>query len=121
MLKCRDWLLKGANVMIFPEGTRSRNGELGEFKDGAFRLAIETESDVLPIAVAGTDKAIAVSHWKMCPAKGLVIVGKPISTKNMTIDDLESLKKKARRQIQEMNNKLKPLCTIANSSTKSTK
>src|SRR5699024_1086674 len=50
MKTCRNWLTLGANVMIFPEGTRSRTGTTGDFKDGAFRLAIETGSDVLPLA-----------------------------------------------------------------------
>jgi 1-acyl-sn-glycerol-3-phosphate acyltransferase len=41
LLDCRDRLDKRVSVMIFPEGTRSQSGELGEFKDGAFRLAID--------------------------------------------------------------------------------
>ena len=54
ILQCRDRLKKNVSVMIFPEGTRSRSWEMLPFKDGAFRLAIESGAPILPIAVAGT-------------------------------------------------------------------
>jgi 1-acyl-sn-glycerol-3-phosphate acyltransferase len=51
--------LKAGNpVMIFPEGTRSRDGKLQPFKSGAFRLAKETATDILPVAIKGTFHAI---------------------------------------------------------------
>jgi len=106
---CKKWLEKGANIMIFPEGTRSRNGKLGDFKDGAFRLAIETKSDILPLAIAGTQNSIPPLSWKMSYAKGLVTVGVPISTKNMTLDNLEILKQQTRTQIEQMYKTLEPL------------
>ena len=52
--QCRDRLERRVSVMIFPEGTRSKTGELLPFKDGAFRVAIEAGAPILPIAVAGT-------------------------------------------------------------------
>ena len=44
--------------MIFPEGTRSKDGRLQAFKTGAFHLALETGSPILPIVISGTSKAI---------------------------------------------------------------
>lgn len=44
----------GLSVMIFPEGTRSRGGALGRFRDGAFRIAVETGARVLPVVLQGT-------------------------------------------------------------------
>jgi len=111
--QCKGWLAKGANVMIFPEGTRPKTGKMGDFKDGAFRLAIETQSDLLPLAVAGTDKCIPVSSWKMGYSRGLVRVGSVISTNGMSPEspaDIEKLKRLARQQIQDMYEQLKPLC-----------
>ena len=49
---------KGNSVMIFPEGTRTKDGNLQPFKSGAFRLALETGSPLLPIAIKGTFYAI---------------------------------------------------------------
>jgi len=98
-IQCKNWLETGANIMIFPEGTRSRKGEMGEFKDGAFRLAIETQSDILPLAVVGTYEAIKPDSWKMGKANGFVSVGTPISTKGMTIEDVPKLREQAKLQI----------------------
>ncbi len=58
MQHCRDWLQKGSSVLFFPEGTRSKDGKLLPFKKGAFRLALETGHDILPIVIKGSLHAI---------------------------------------------------------------
>lgn len=58
MDKAAEAVRKGNSVMLFPEGTRTRDGELQPFKTGAFRLALETRSPVLPVAIKGTYSAI---------------------------------------------------------------
>ncbi|MHB8875467.1 MAG: lysophospholipid acyltransferase family protein [Myxococcaceae bacterium] len=109
MARCARWLEKDMPVMIFPEGTRSMTEELLPFKDGAFRLAIETGAQVLPIAVRGTHKALPKRSWRFGFSKALVTVGTPISTAGMTLDDLERLKAQAREQILSLRSKLTPL------------
>ena len=59
MAEARDRMQKQVNVMIFPEGTRSSDGELLPFKDGAFRLALEAGVPIIPLVVAGTRDAMA--------------------------------------------------------------
>lgn len=54
MSECEAALAKGISIMMFPEGTRSKDGELMRFKDGAFQLAVRANVPILPIAVAGT-------------------------------------------------------------------
>jgi 1-acyl-sn-glycerol-3-phosphate acyltransferase len=61
-------LRNGISVMIFPEGTRSRDGKLKPFKAGAFELAVATGRPVLPIVVGGTGDAL--------PARGFVLRGR---------------------------------------------
>ena len=102
MQLCREQLERGMPVMIFPEGTRSASGELLPFKDGAFRLAIESGADILPIAVAGTRSALPKHSWKFGFSRGLVTVGKPISTAGLTLDDVDDVKQQARSQIEAM-------------------
>ena len=64
MDSCRDRLSKRVSVMIFPEGTRSSDGELQKFKNGAFRLAIETGMPILPLALDGTHPALQKGDWR---------------------------------------------------------
>ncbi|MCH2108919.1 MAG: 1-acyl-sn-glycerol-3-phosphate acyltransferase [Polyangiaceae bacterium] len=101
MRKCAEYVRNGMPVLIFPEGTRSTNGELLPFKDGAFRLAIEEQADVLPIAVGGTVGALKRGDWRPGKAEGLVAVGEPIPTRGLTMKDLNGLKEKVRAAIEE--------------------
>lgn len=54
MEECRTHLRRGSPVLIFPEGTRTKTGELQAFKDGAFQLATEMGCPVIPVAIRGT-------------------------------------------------------------------
>lgn len=56
--RCRELLSAGSPVLFFPEGTRTKDGELQPFKDGAFALALESGCPVVPIAVHGTGRAL---------------------------------------------------------------
>jgi 1-acyl-sn-glycerol-3-phosphate acyltransferase len=107
--RCAEWLKRGVPVIIFPEGTRSPTGELLPFKDGAFRLAIETRADVLPVAVAGTRRALPKHSWRFAPAKAFVTVGTPLSTRGMTAADVPTLKAAAREQIEALRRTLQSL------------
>jgi 1-acyl-sn-glycerol-3-phosphate acyltransferase len=100
MKRCRWYLDRGMSVMIFPEGTRSGDGEIAPFKDGAFRLALETGRPLLPIAVAGTRHAIPKNSWVFgvkCQAR--IEVLPPIDVKGLTMDDLAALRERVRREI----------------------
>jgi 1-acyl-sn-glycerol-3-phosphate acyltransferase len=68
MRHCQETLSAGSSVMMFPEGTRSPSGRMRQFKPGAFELALETRSPILPIAVQGTADAL--------PKRGFVLQGR---------------------------------------------
>ncbi|HEY0929551.1 MAG TPA: lysophospholipid acyltransferase family protein [Gemmatimonas sp.] len=104
--QCRDRLSKRVSVMIFPEGTRSRTSEMLPFKDGAFRLAIESGAPILPIAVAGTRNAMAKGTFKFLRSKALAEVLEPIETTGMTMADIGTLKQLARERIDAGRRKL---------------
>ena len=108
MARCARYLESGMPVMIFPEGTRSKTGHMGPFKVGAFRLAIETGADVLPIAVAGTTRALTKHDWRFNRAKARVTVGEPISTRGMTLEDVEELSQQARAAIDALRTEMIP-------------
>jgi 1-acyl-sn-glycerol-3-phosphate acyltransferase len=64
------WLNRGVSVAIFPEGTRSKDGEIQRFKGGAFVLAKEAGVDILPVVLDGTTKIFRPKsfwiNWKHC-------------------------------------------------------
>lgn len=95
----KDRLSKHVSVMVFPEGTRSRSGELGEFKDGAFRVAVDAGVPVLPLAVLGTRDALIKHDWRFGESHAEVRVLAPIPTAGMTKHDVPALKQHARDAI----------------------
>jgi len=58
MDKAANAVKEGNSMILFPEGTRTRDGNLQPFKTGAFRLALDTKSPILPIVIIGTYYAI---------------------------------------------------------------
>lgn len=96
---CADRLSKKVSVMIFPEGTRSKDGSLQEFKDGAFKLAIENQVPILPLAVHGTRTALRKNDWRLGHADAEVRILDEIPTTGLTLDDVEMLKQRARTAI----------------------
>jgi 1-acyl-sn-glycerol-3-phosphate acyltransferase len=111
MAGCARWLERGVPVMVFPEGTRSEDGALLPFKDGAFRLAIEAGADLLPVAVHGTHAALPKHSWRFQKAEARVTVGTPLSTKGLTLADVETLKAMARAQVEQLRERLRALAS----------
>ena len=101
MEDARDRLRKKVSVMIMPEGTRSGGGELLKFHDGAFRLAIETGSPVLPIALAGTRHCIQKGSWMVGHARAIARVLPPVETVGLTLDDVPELRERVRAMIAD--------------------
>ena len=58
-----QWLRGGMSVLFFPEGTRSNAGEMKDFQNGAFKLAIKEKVPILPISIRGTGNAIPKGTW----------------------------------------------------------
>ena len=92
MDECRDRLNKRVSVMIFAEGTRSATGELQPFKNGAFRLALETGVPILPLAVNGAYNALVKGDWRFGVCDAEVRVLEPIETKDMDPSEFGALR-----------------------------
>ncbi len=102
--KARHWLARGVSVLFFPEGTRSPDGQVREFKVGAFKLAEETGAEILPVVIKGTRDAIPKHSWVV--KKRAVIHLKaldPISIPDPS-QNLESIRDRVRTiMIRELN------------------
>lgn len=74
LIEAKSRLKNGVSLVIFPEGTRSRDGQVAEFKRGAFQIAFDLELPVVPISISG-------AHSLMPRGASLVNFGKPIKMK----------------------------------------
>ena len=98
---CRHALRHGLSVMLFPEGTRSRDGGVRPFKDGAFQLAIEEGAPVLPIAIAGTHRCMPKGSPWFGRARAIARILEPIETAGLTFEDLPGVRDRAQAVIAE--------------------
>jgi 1-acyl-sn-glycerol-3-phosphate acyltransferase len=112
---CRDRLSKRVSVMIFPEGTRSPTEDMLPFKDGAFRIAIETGTPILPMAVAGTRYAMAKGSFEFRPAHARCRVLAPVPTAGLTEADIPGLRDRVRSLIQDARDELRGELDVADS------
>lgn len=93
-------LREGNSFLIFPEGTRSRTGELLPFKKGGFILAIKGQAPIVPIAITGARDAMRKGSPVIHPVEVRVRIGAPIETAGMTIEDRDALVATARERIK---------------------
>ena len=117
MRACEDRLAKRVSVMIFPEGTRSADGELGPFLRGAFKLAIDRQVPILPLAVHGTSTALRKHDWRLGVSNADVYVLDPIDTTGMTSADVNALRDRVRATIAAKLNEVAPSTPQQRSST----
>jgi 1-acyl-sn-glycerol-3-phosphate acyltransferase len=82
---------RGTSAVVFPEGTRSRTGELQPFKKGPFVLAIAAQVPIVPTYCAGTFTLLPKGSSRITPHPVAALFGDPISTAGMTYDDRERL------------------------------
>lgn len=89
-----QWLRKGMSLVFFPEGTRSKTGEMGVFQNGAFKLAIREKVPMLPIAITGTKDVLPKGSWELDQMKvtGRLMILPPIDTSGFKPEEFEKLR-----------------------------
>lgn len=93
----KKMLARGISILIFPEGTQNRTGDpLQPFYDGAFRIAIQTQTAIAPIVILNAGKLMPPSGLEVRPGRIEVIFAEPIEVKGMSMNDLPELKKRTR-------------------------
>jgi 1-acyl-sn-glycerol-3-phosphate acyltransferase len=89
----------GRRVLVFAEGTRSRDGHLQPFKKGGFHLAIDAQVPILPIAVNGSSRLLPKGATAVRPGIVSVVVGAPIETAGLGKEAVPELMARAREAI----------------------
>ncbi len=84
MNQAAERIKNGASVLIFPEGTRSPDGRLGQFKKGGFSLAVKSGCDIVPVAISGSYRIAPKGSLRIKKGSFSLSIGKPISLANHT-------------------------------------
>lgn len=93
-------LVNGSSVVIFPEGTRSIDGQLGKFKRGAFLLASEIKLPIVPLTIKGTFEAMPVWSYIIRPVRLTLIIHQPIEFDPLFEDNQQLLIDKVHTEIE---------------------
>ena len=87
----REIINNKLSFLIAPEGTRSKDGSLGEFKKGAFHLAKNTGASIVPVIINGAYEAKNIKDWRLTPGTIDIYFSDSISEniyKNMSVEEL---------------------------------
>lgn len=92
---------QGHNLVIFPEGTRAKGYEMGEFKDGAFRLATKANAPIVPVSINDTYRIMEANDDKIKGRTVRLFIHEPIETKDLTKEEIQELPHKVKKIIED--------------------
>lgn len=93
---------KGNTIVVFPEGGRSREYRMGDFKKGAFLLALKSKLPILPAAIVGTYEVMPATRLKVVPGPVVVRFSPPIEPGEYSVRQMSELVEHTRGLIDEM-------------------
>lgn len=92
---------EGSPVIVFAEGTRSRDGRLAEFKKGPFYMALQARVPIIPVAISGSFEILRPGEWRVYPGTVQVRFLPPVDVTLFQPDDVNGLLLETRRRIAE--------------------
>jgi 1-acyl-sn-glycerol-3-phosphate acyltransferase len=102
MLQLKEKLKNGISIFIFPEGKMNRSADpLLPFHDGAFRIAIETQTPVMPMVILNSRKLMPRDEFQPHPGTITTKFLKPVATHGMKLKDLPALKQTVEQAMRE--------------------
>ena len=98
--RARERIAAGISVVVFPEGTRSRDGKLLRFKKGGFLLAVQANRPIVPVTINGSRLALPAGAWRLRGGIIEVIISKPIAVEGFRPGNLRHLSAQVREAIE---------------------
>jgi 1-acyl-sn-glycerol-3-phosphate acyltransferase len=89
-----DYLKEGLSFLVYPEGTRSRDGRLLPFKKGTFLMAIRAAAWVVPVSLAGTQRLMRKGDWTIYPGEVVVRYGPAVRATDYAEDQRDELRQR---------------------------
>lgn len=89
----------GTSIILFPEGTRSPDGDLLPFKKGGFMLALRAQVPIIPISLQGSGEALPKYSWRVRPGRITVRIFPPLTTVGLETTDRDRLMEDVRRPL----------------------
>ena len=102
ILAAIDEVKNGYSMFIYPEGTRVRTGELGEFKAGSFKVATRTGCPIVPVAISGTADIFENHIPVIKPSHVFIRFGKPVLLSELTADEKKHIGPLVKERISDM-------------------
>jgi 1-acyl-sn-glycerol-3-phosphate acyltransferase len=90
----RAALDSGVSLAVFPEGQRTRDGRVGPFKDGVFRMAVQFGTPIVPVSLAGAFEFNKKTSWLIRPGTVTVYLHDVIETKDLRKEDVPALRER---------------------------
>lgn len=97
---------EGANILAFPEGTRSKSGWILPFKKGVFVVALESGVPIVPVAISGSGKVLPSGGFRIRGGTVRMKVGTPIPTAGRSREEREALLNEARDAVIRLHEEL---------------
>lgn len=102
ILKGIDNIKAGISMFIFPEGTRSKDGTMGHFKEGSMKMAQKSGCPVIPVAFTNTSAIFEKQFPRIKSVDVTLEFGKPIYTDKLSKEEQKALGAKCKEEIQKM-------------------
>ena len=99
--EARKILVNGVSIIMLPEGTRSRNGNLREFKKGAFIMSLDLGIPILPVSIVDTKHILPPGTLNLFPGRTTMVIHEPVSGEGYNEENLDDFILKVRTVIQE--------------------
>ncbi len=92
-------LQAGHSFLVFPEGTRSRDGRLQPLKKGVFIMALKVGAPIVPVSVSGSNKVMPKGEFVIHPGRVRITVHAPADTEGHPLDDRELIMERVRQAL----------------------